>query len=685
MAGPAPEGNDGPVRSLNRAVELLAATAGEREGPVTVWLREGTYPLDRPVEIGPEIGCEVTFRAWPGERPVIAGGTVVGDWKTGSRGDTPVWFKDISSLIRNNGVVRSLFVDGERADRPRLPRTGFYEIADIPRVDPSVDIRTVKDRFIAAPGHIRQWSDLEDIELVVCHNWVEERLSIESFDAATNEVALAEPARMSLCRPFAEGFAKYYLDNVGEALEAGEWYLDRTTGVLYYAPMPGQSPEHTEVIIPHVSQLLLVRGAPEQDRFVGGLRFSGITFAFSDWDGSIRSAQAASRVPGAVLLQGTAQCGFEDCRFEHLGGYGLEIGNGCRDIGVVGCTFRDLGAGGIKAGGAPAHQDRRLHTGMLHITDNHIHDCGKVYHSGVGILVRHAYCNFIAHNEIHDLFYSGISCGWVWGYAENISRGNRIEKNHIHHLGKGVLDDMGGIYTLGVQPGTAIRGNLIHDIQQDTYGGWAIYPDEGSSHMVIENNVCYDAGSEAFHLHFGRENIVRNNIWAFGGEGMMGISRGNRLHWPQKRAFDDGGVSSMMTFERNIVITDGRAAWVGGLDDPCSRLELRPFLSDLNLYFDIRGGEIYCANGRHGQSGRDEYDRVFEWDEWRKLGYDRHSIVADPLCENIEDRNFTIRADSPALALGFEPIDTSDVGIRPPGSRACTADLRRDAPVEFDR
>ena len=68
----------------------------------------------------------------------------------------------------------------------------------------------------------------------------------------------------------------------------------------------------------------------------------------------------------------------------------------------------------------------------------------------------HTYENVIAHNEIADLNYTGISCGWVWGYENSITRENLIEKNHIHDIGNGVLSDMGGIYLLGNQQGTIV-------------------------------------------------------------------------------------------------------------------------------------------------------------------------------------------------------------------------------------
>lgn len=434
--------------------------------------------------------------------------------------------------------------------------------------------------------------------------------------------------------------AKYYVENVFEALdEPGEWYLDRRTGHLTYLPMPGEDPESAEVYVPVVEQLLRLIGNPDARRYVEFLRFCGITFEHTEWrpadDEYGGSGQAAASVSGAVYCEGTRFCSFEDCRVAHVGGYGIELGPGCTGNRIVGCEVTDTGAGGIKQNGSDANGPVAGRTGYTRITDNHLHHGGRVFHSGIGVLSMHAGDSVISHNHIHDYYYSGISCGWVWGYADNVSRNNRIEKNHIHDLGHGWLSDMGGIYTLGVQIDTVLRGNLIHDVNAAAYGGWAIYPDEGSSHLVVENNVCYRTSYQVFHQHYGRENTVRNNIWVFGKKGNM------------RRTRNEPHVS--FTIERNIVLSDGQPIWWD------SGPERGNMYCDLNLYWCV-GGPVTISNRVSNQ-------------EWHSMGYDTHSIIADPLFRDPANGDFTLADDSPAFGLGFRRIHLSDVGPRPKDER----------------
>ena len=166
-----------------------------------------------------------------------------------------------------------------------------------------------------------------------------------------------------------------------------------------------------------------------------------------------------------------------------------------------------------------------LRTGQNVVSDNSIHHFGEVYPSGVGVLLMHTNGNTVTHNNIHHCYYTGISIGWEWGYQRSVSRDNVIEYNHIHHIGQGLLSDMGAIYTLGVSPGTIIRNNLIHDVDANKYGGWGIYNDEGSTHILVENNIVYNTKFSGYNIHYAKEITVRNNIFAFGRINMLSRSR----------------------------------------------------------------------------------------------------------------------------------------------------------------
>lgn len=683
---PNAEGSDGPLATIVEARERIRdmkqpgrrtarpSITGGVPGPLTVWLRGGVYPLTQPVIFTAEDSAPVTYAAYPGETPILDGGERISGWRVEQVNGQTAWVVELPEVATGKWHFRQLFVNGRRATRPRLPKTNLYRMEDVPGLPrPASWGEGGYTRFVAAEGDVQPFANLTDVEVVYVHFWIEERSPLAALDPTTRSVTMARPSHTALVGSFGSQLADYYFDNVFEALtDPGEWYLDRTNGQLIYLPLPGEDPETAEVYAPRCLQLIGVVGNPDERQYVEFLRFRGLTFRHTDWrhpdvsDGATFIAipggaipesrrhgradkaavdQAACDVPGVVYFEAARHCGLEDCVIEHIGWYGVEIADACTGLRVMGNTIRDLGAGGVKINGAAARGPEHRRTGNHRITDNIITAGGRIFHSAVGVLSMNAFQVAICHNHIYDLFYSGISCGWVWGYTDNVSHDNLIEKNHIHHLGQGLLSDMGGIYMLGVQPGTVLRGNLIYDVVKAHYGAWCIYPDEGSSHLLIEQNICYDTNGEAFHQHYGRENIVRNNIFAFGGESQIAHGRADAEH----HAF---------TMERNIIITDGTPLFSSAYN---SRLADRNPLFFANLYFDIAGRPVTF----HDRNG----GITLSLKEWQALGQDHFTLVADPRCKDIAARDFTLAPDSPAFAMGFEPFDLSDVGPRPNDAR----------------
>jgi hypothetical protein len=305
---------------------------------------------------------------------------------------------------------------------------------------------------------------------------------------------------------------------------------------------------------------------------------------------------------------------------------------GCRDCRVQRCWFEDLGAGGVRIGQANLETEEANRTHHIVCDNNVIHGGGRLFAGAVGVWVGQSSDNEVTHNDISDMFYTGISVGWSWGYADTDCKRNRIEFNHIHHLGKGVLSDMGGVYTLGVSDGTTVSNNVIHDVYSYNrygYAGLGLYNDEGSTHITMENNLVYNTLDMTYHQHYGRENVVRNNILAYGRNFQISVYR------PEPHL--------SCTFENNIVyFQTGRLFWANALDN-------RKLSFNRNVYWHASGAPMEFLGMTFAQ--------------WQAAGQDRDSAVADPQFENPEDLNFRLRPGSPALALGFKPFDYTRAGV----------------------
>jgi hypothetical protein len=392
------------------------------------------------------------------------------------------------------------------------------------------------------------------------------------------------------------------------------------------------------VVAPVLSELIRFDGDIVSGKTVAHVRFRGVAFECTDWtitEKGYVDVQAAYDIPGVIHGDGAENVAIEHCVIRHHGNYAIEFARGCRNNRVVACEISDMGAGGVKIG-EPAYPpkvsaDGREVTSGNTVSDCHIHHIGEVYPAACGVIIFQSAKNLIAHNHIHDTYYTGISNGWTWGYGPTNARENIIEYNHVYDIGRGMLSDMGGNYNLGVQPGTIIRNNLFHDITSHGYGGWGIYTDEGSSHILIENNVVYRTKSGGFHQHYGRMNVVRNNVFAYSIIGQIIRSR-----MEPHLSF---------TFERNIVYwTEGPLLGSNWKDDK--------YRLDYNVYWNPKtpADSVMFATWTFG--------------DWKARGQDTHSVVADPLFANPEKGDFTLRQGSPALKLGFRPIDLRGVGPR---------------------
>jgi len=615
---------DGPFATITRARDAIRSlgSRARSSAPIKVIIRGGVYQLTEPIVFLPEDSGAperpVTYQAYAGETPVISGGREIAGW---TRAENGIWKAQVPGANDGHWIFNQLFVDNTRAQRARLPKSGFYD------VDGGVS-KDEKSQFKYHANDIDPaWASAGDVEIIILYVWSECRMPIVAVDPAAKLVTLAGRSSLFIF----SGTPRYWVENAPGSLSLpGEWYLDRQNGVVSYLPLPGQDMTQAQVIAPALKQLVLFEGDAKAKAPVGNIQLIGLTFEHTDWElpktGYV-DRQAAYDIPAAIEANGATAITIEKCTFTHLGNYAIAFGKGCKHNLIRANEITDVGAGGIKIGEPAIREAEAEQTGDNKVTDNHIHEIGIVYPAAVGVWVGQSGGNTISHNHIHDTNYTGISVGWTWGYGPTNAHSNIIEYNHVHDIGRGILSDMGGIYTLGRQPGTIIRNNLFHDITSYGYGGWGIYPDEGSSDILIENNIVYNCKSAGFHQHYGKENIIRNNIFAFAKECQL-----RRTRMEPHLSF---------TFQHNIVFWKEGPLLGSNWSDEQYRL-------DYNLYFEASGapvkfGELSLA-------------------EWQQRGQDKHSLIADPLFIAPDKYDFRLKPGSPAFKLGFKPIDISKVG-----------------------
>jgi hypothetical protein len=539
----APNGNDSaagtaaaPFATLTRAKRAVREKiASGVENDVVVQLRGGVYRLDEALAFDPADGGSdrfaVIWQAAPGETVLISGGRRLGDFKPAGDG---LWTATVDEVNEGSWYFGNLYVDGRRAVRARTPNAGAEPSHDqLQAVE--FDQQKQHMAIVLPEGAVGAWSNPGDVEMMIAGNWAINRKAAQSFDPEANRIVLKPPHRHGPHYIFPSKGRWCYAENVREALDKpGEWYLERATGTLTYRPRKGEEMAEADVVAPRAEQLIRVVGNAEAP--VRNLHFKNLKFAHTDWslpEGGYMGIQAChyghnstsgrrwGRVSAALALEHAEGCSVQNCVVAHTGGGGIDMEAGCRNNRIEGNHVFDVAANGIALGGANVEstvpQNNR-------IANNLVHDCGVEFYGAIGIWVGFAQATLVAHNHVHHLPYSGVSVGWSWNTEPTVVKENTIEFNHIHDVMMRLCDG-GCIYTLGLQPGTVIRGNHMHAVHRSPFAQGApnngMFIDQGSKGYLFEKNVIYNTSAQLVRFnrcqrewhtwrdnHFGEEDEV---------------------------------------------------------------------------------------------------------------------------------------------------------------------------------
>ncbi len=535
--------NDGteasPYQTLSKAQtaarELISAGLQE---DLQVVLHGGRYQLSSELQFtadDTDSSHRVTWMARDGANAVISGGKAITGWQLQPDG---IWTVQIPEVQSGDWYFRQLFVDGKRAIRARYPNEdgtnnwalqceSTYSGGSSSKSITSYGAKVLDDDAMVDAA--ATWQGFEDIEMVVLRVWSASRKFLTDFDADTRSFEFEGPHSQVVHYQLTKNPKYCYFENSKSFLDSpGEFYLERSSGICYYIPRPGENLSQLEVIAPVVSvgmdspaRLVRVSGPLEN------LHFYNLTFAHCDFDipritndpkgfsgwsegqGCYDMGGAGPNyvrpLPGAIHLDSVKNSSFVKCRVLHMEPSGIMLDNsgGNSSTGSTGnlfkaCEIADIGGNGISVD----HWDS---TSTNNIIDNcSIHHIAGRFHSGHPVVSSKSGSQTISQNEIYHLAYGGPSIGW-WGGGNSYT----ISYNHIHDYNN-MVHDTGAIYTLGNLSGTLIEHNHLHDGNRSVNqsGARIIFFDELSENAHIDGNIGYDSNNEfAFNNHKNTETV----------------------------------------------------------------------------------------------------------------------------------------------------------------------------------
>lgn len=635
------EYGNGPVKNFTQAFEKITEIreAGDFR-PITIMLTEDCY-LDSSIEIDfseryrriiPQYIRNIVITS-AGERKNIYGGKRVMGWKPDIFNGVRCYSAELEKGANGEfPYFTDFYVNGKKANLTRFPAGGkTLKALKTEKDTPEQGDLLHSDWFFADKNDLKSLHGIETAFISYFHYWIDEHTPIRSYDLETGKIEFAYKSRMTITSDYTKNYPSefhYYFENIPDAFRnANEWYYDRKNGKIYYIPEnDADEPNDLFAVMPLTKTLFRFKGSSTENITDVRIENLGLFFTETEYcsaknvDGTMNQeryasdGQSVNNGLGAIAFENAARCSVENCEIAYAGIYALTAKEGCKNIRFAKNVIHDISGGGIRVKGGAYGCEAESESAYIQISANRIFNMGRRYASGCGILVMDAHDCEITDNEIHDVYYTGISVGWVWGYGKSNTYGNLIKGNHIYRIGYGLLSDMGGIYTLGIQMGTVIENNVIHDVDSYHYGGWGIYLDEGSSYILVRNNIVYNTKCESFHLHYGKHNVVRGNVFAYGKSGLV------RITVPE--------VHDSVLFEENVMLQNGLPM----LNDNYAVRTIQSFYFAGNIFYDYSKNKPYVI--KYGGGEEPVKDLL------QRFGKDNGNEVKDPEYINALHYNF---------------------------------------------
>lgn len=643
----AASGNDGPFKTISKARSAVRGQiAAGMTSDITVLIRAGEYPETSMYFNSADAatgGYKVSYKNFPGERPLVHRGRRLTGWQP-----------DVGGIYKVpvDWTFNTLHENGERAYSARHPNTTSSNPYIYSRTNAVISgAETTKFGFGA--GDIPIVNNPLALELVIwpagpegIWNWVEQIFTLSFIDYSSRVVTLLRGicCGQPTSTPWAIGVgSRYFVQGAKELLDQpGEFWIGN--GYLYY--WPRQTPIEDQVIIAPGpgGQAVFNFDAGRAQAF--NMQIEGLAVGYTDRDYS------------AFWLSDASQVTIKGNHIFNTGGGGIAVAGLASNNTFDGNLVHDTGGDGINLYG-----DSTIgYPSQTTISNNYVHHTGQLRRASNGITIGRGSNIKVSHNLIHDTPRMGLR---AYGSADASppvfnAANNTFEFNDVS---KGVTDsqDSGLLHFSGVGPGTVVNNNRFHDSDLPFSYGEGIYFDVCNTQTTISNNlvdglqkvvpggITYD-GIEIK----GSNTSISNNIIA-----QSRLSRGE---------IDVNKVDSNCPDVPTRDVRVSRNIFASNVTNSIYSFpqfeETQVGSADYNLFFHDSG--VYNIGFGYGNGTSSFSASTLTLDQWRTRdarSFDKNSIVADPRFVDPQSRDFRLRPDSAAYHLGFQDIDFASIGL----------------------
>jgi hypothetical protein len=152
--------------------------------------------------------------------------------------------------------------------------------------------------------------------------------------------------------------------------------------------------------------------------------------------------QAASFLAvAAVHLVNARFVTLVDVGVRHAGGMGVWVEGGSANVSLARSLVADVGAGALRVGRGKPLSDEPLGSVTANVSALNCKflNGSMVWHGGNGVLLQNSPFFTLRRCEVAFFKHCAVTLGWVWGFGEPgappATRGNVVERNHVHHAG----------------------------------------------------------------------------------------------------------------------------------------------------------------------------------------------------------------------------------------------------------